>query len=99
MRCRVRRVPPPMGWATSTTWTTWLCHRSLPLRYYREPKLRGVRTDSVHDVGEGQVTIVLFHDTGFGMVEVLCDQKQRRALLWLPGSYQQCLVSVHILPG
>jgi hypothetical protein len=45
------------------------------------------------------VTIVLFHDTGVGVAEVLCDQKQWRARLRLPGSYQQCWVSVHILPG
>jgi hypothetical protein len=34
------------------------------------------------------VTIVLFHDTGVGVAEVLCDQKQWRARLRLPGSYQ-----------
>jgi hypothetical protein len=31
------------------------------------------------------VTIVLCHDTSAGVAEALCDQKQRRARLWLPG--------------
>ena len=100
MRCDIRRIPRPMGWATSTSWTAALRHRSPPQWHHRrigrEPKLRGVRTDSVHDVGGGQVTIVLCHDVGVGVAEVLCDQKQRRARLWLPGSYQQCWVCRYI---
>jgi hypothetical protein len=28
MRCDIRRIPRPMGWATSTSWTAALRHRS-----------------------------------------------------------------------
>jgi hypothetical protein len=42
MRCNIRRIPCPMGWATSATWTPVLRHR-LPPQWYigREPKLQG----------------------------------------------------------
>ena len=104
MRCDIRRIARPMGWATSTSWTAALRHRSPPQwhrrRIGREPKLRGVRTDSVHDVGGGQVTIVLCHDTGVGVAEALCDQKQRRAGPLVARELSTMLgVSVHILPG
>ena len=32
MRCDIRRIPRPMGWATSTSWTAALRHRSSPWR-------------------------------------------------------------------
>lgn len=38
--------------------------------------------------------MALCYDTGIGVAEALCDQKQRRARLWLLLG-----VSVHILPG